>query len=158
MFEWPNQCFGCNKNTACCVGVRSDFTDNCYLWTGEISAHIYASDCVFTDPTLSFTGLATFQRNLASLKPILDRLLSSRSVSLLDCELREDEKCVVASWRMTGQFKLPWRPVLDLTGQTTFSYDPDSGNRVIRYDEEWGISAADALLQLLRAGPAPKEQ
>ena len=46
-------------------GLRADFEENEYLWSGKITAELYDEDCVFTDPTLSFTGLATFERNLA---------------------------------------------------------------------------------------------
>lgn len=140
------------------AGVQYDFTDGCYLWTGEISTHIYDDACVFTDPTLSFTGLSTFQRNLASLAPLIERLLSSRSIELRSCELLDAESCVVARWRMTGRFRLPWRPVLDLTGETRFTYAPAAGGRVVRYDERWDISAADALLQLVRPGGADSKQ
>lgn len=131
-------------------GVQGDFTDRCYLWTGEVSTEIYAEHCTFTDPTLSFQGLQTFQRNLASLKPVLDRILSFKAVDLLDCQLLEDEQAVVARWRMTGQFRFPWTPVLDLTGRTRFSYDPAIGNLVVQYHETWDVSASDALLQLLK--------
>jgi hypothetical protein len=40
----------------------------CYLWTGDIDPALYAGDCLFTDPTLSFRGLATFRRNLVGLR------------------------------------------------------------------------------------------
>jgi hypothetical protein len=36
------------------AGVRGDFTERGYLWTGDISAELYDRDCTFTDPTLSF--------------------------------------------------------------------------------------------------------
>jgi hypothetical protein len=36
------------------AGVQADFTENGYLWTGEITASLYDADCTFTDPTLSF--------------------------------------------------------------------------------------------------------
>lgn len=133
--------------------MRRDFTDNCYLWTGEISAEIYARDCVFTDPTLSFQGLATFQRNLASLRPVIDRLLADTGVELFSCTLDEHAGAVVAEWRMTGTFVFPWRPRLDIQGRTRFTYDADAGGRVVRYDESWNVSAAAALGQLLKPGP-----
>lgn len=51
-----------------------------------------------------------------------------------------------------GNFRFPWKPSLDLEGQTTFSYDPEQGNRIVCYSEEWGMAAADALKQLIRPG------
>lgn len=57
---------------------------------------------------------------------------------------------------MVGDFSvaLPWRPRIDLTGRTTFTYDPDRSYRIVRYQEEWDIPASQALLQLLKPGPA----
>ena len=50
-------------------GVRADYEERAYLWTGDIDASLYDADCLFTDPTLSFRGLDRFQRNIASLTP-----------------------------------------------------------------------------------------
>ena len=49
--------------------LRDDFRRG-YLFSGEINPEIYAPNCVFTDPTLSFSGLNTFRRNINNLKPI----------------------------------------------------------------------------------------
>ena len=35
-------------------GLKADYVERNYLWTGNIDAELYASDCTFTDPTLSF--------------------------------------------------------------------------------------------------------
>ncbi len=109
----------------------------------------YSSDCVFTDPTLSFEGLATFERNVAALRPLLLALVEDPVVELYSCELREPQAEVVASWRMIGDIRLPWKPVIDLCGQTRFEYDGDKGNRVVAYTETWEISGAEALRQIV---------
>jgi hypothetical protein len=132
------------------AGVRADFTENCYLWTGDITTNIYAEDCTFTDPTLSFKGLATYQRNLASLRPLVDRFVNQAHVDLLSCMLLLDKKCVVAEWRMTGSFSFPWKPCLDIQGCTKFTFDLTAGNRIVQYDEMWSMPAFTALMQLLR--------
>ena len=43
---------------------------------------------MFTDPTLSFTGLATFERNLANLDPWIERFVPPGRRS---CELKKIE-------------------------------------------------------------------
>jgi hypothetical protein len=43
------------------AGLRGDFEEREYLWSGRITDELYADACVFTDPTLSFKGLATFK-------------------------------------------------------------------------------------------------
>ena len=84
------------------AGVRRDFTDNNYLWTGKITLELYEESCSFTDPTISFTGVETHQRNLAALSWFVDRLVTECSSELLSCKLNEDSTAVVAQWRMKG--------------------------------------------------------
>lgn len=56
-------------------GVRADFGERCYLWTGDISAELYDADCSFTDPTLSF-------------KYVIDTVLLAVTHSALDADAR----------------------------------------------------------------------
>ena len=131
--------------------LREDFRRG-YLFSGEIDPEIYATDCLFTDPTLSFSGLNTFRRNIANLKPIIEKYIGSCAVLLHGIELKKIEKKVVADWTMYGTINLPWKPIINLQGQTTYTYD-DSENgakgRIIDYYERWQIPAVAALLQLL---------
>jgi len=131
-------------------GVRADYLERMYLWTGDIDAELYDEDCVFTDPTLSFRGLSAFEQNIANLKPFLDRLVKQPQVELFSIELDEDSLEVRAKWRMRANIALPWDPAVDLGGRTTFSYDPQKGNRIVDYREEWDIEAGAVLMQLLR--------
>lgn len=121
-------------------------------FAGNIDASLYDPDCVFTDPTLSFKGLDTFQRNVANLRPILNRLVPDGACDLFGIDLEEGACEVCARWRMYGTLRLPWRPRIDLTGQTRFRYAPERGGRVVEYREQWDLSAAEALLQLVRVG------
>lgn len=117
------------------------------------------------DPTLSFVGLDTFARNLENLQPILSRLVRDSDVELYSCELLGEgegdaggsggggEGAVRARWRMTGNLRLPWRPRIDLKGRTTFAFKDwgaDRGCLITAYQEEWEVSAAEAVLQLVR--------
>ena len=56
------------------AGLAVDF-GNEYLWSGKISPELYDEDCVFTDPTLSFEGLSTFEGNLENLDPWINRFV-----------------------------------------------------------------------------------
>lgn len=130
-------------------GVIGDF-ENGYLFSGQIDSEIYNEECVFTDPTLSFKGLSTFERNIKALKPILDKFVGDSSVILYDCQLDVAAKEVKAIWRMSGAVNLPWRPRIELTGNTILSYDTNKGGRIVDYYERWDLPAATALLQLFR--------
>ena len=130
-------------------GVRADYVDRLYLWTGDIDPDLYDDDCVFTDPTLSFRGLATFQKNLEALQPFLKALVREPAIDLYSCKLDEPNARVQAVWRMRGDLALPWRPAIDLKGRTTFTFDPSRGGRITDYEEEWQLDAGKALLQLV---------
>ena len=143
-------------------GLRSDFFEKEYLWSGKLDAELYAEECEFSDPTLSFTGLATFERNLKSLDPIIEKVVppENRRVSLVDIRKDTENRVVTAKWRMVGDFALPWRPRLELDGTTRFTYGSDG--RIVSYDESWdNLSAVEALLTVLRptfSGESPRRQ
>ncbi|KAG5178938.1 hypothetical protein JKP88DRAFT_77805 [Tribonema minus] len=134
------------------TGIKEDFVDKRYLWTGLIDDNLYSEDCLFTDPTLSFRGLSTWKKNVGSLRPLVNALVPEFGVDLLSCELNEKEKCVRARWRMWGYIKLPWQPAVDVIGRTRFTYDPAEGNRVVDYFETWELPAGEALMQLVTPG------
>lgn len=133
-------------------GIEADYR-RCYLWTGDIDPGLYAGDCLFTDPTLSFRGLAAFRRNLANLRPFIDTLVTEYRVDLREVTLDSPSQ-VQARWRMVGQLGgLPWRPLVDLEGTTRFRFDPARGNRIVEYRETWQSPAGEVLLRLLQPGP-----
>jgi len=133
------------------AGLRADFEEHEYLWSGKITAELYDEDCVFTDPTLSFGGLATFERNLANLDPWIERFVppGARSCELKKIELLDDGAAIVAEWRMVGDLALPWRPRLDLDGRTRYTLGGEGG-RISSYDEAWAITPSEALWMLVK--------
>jgi hypothetical protein len=128
--------------------IREDFRRG-YLFSGDIDPEIYEENCVFTDPTLTFSGLTTFLRNIQSLQPVLNYFLRDRLVVLYSLKNCRSSNSIEAKWRMSGDIALPWNPRIELTGKTKFSYTNKSG-RIYSYYENWDISATDALLQLIR--------
>lgn len=130
-------------------GVIGDF-ENGYLFSGQIDSELYDENCLFTDPTLSFRGLSTFERNIKAIKPALDIFVGDSLVVLYDCNVDTEANEVKAIWRMSGAIKLPWKPRIELTGNTVLSYDTDRGGRIVDYYERWDLPAAKALSQLLQ--------
>jgi len=137
-------------------GIREDFEERQYLWSGDIDPELYDEACTFTDPTLSFRGLGAFERNIRNLRPILDAVVPDERRR---CILRGLEReagprgRVLAEWTMVGDVSLPWGPRIRLSGRT--AYTPGRDGRIVSYDEQWDISAGEALLQLLRPAPGP---
>lgn len=129
-----------------------------YLFSGEIDFDVYDESCTFTDPTISFTGLSNFRRNIQAVRPLIDFFLLDRNVTLYSCRLIETQNDVgqiIASWKMSGGIKLFWNPRIELTGETTFSYKRNGGKYlIVDYFERWDIPPSEALLQLFQPGPA----
>lgn len=143
--------------------IEDDYIKNNYLWTGDIYLPAFESDCQFTDPTLSFTGLDTYVTNIQNLRPILNVVLGSSDYNncyskLLSIELNESEQYVQTRWNMVGTLEgLFWKPTIDVIGRTKFwfkktSIEEGSNHGVAKvffYDESWEISTAKALMQIL---------
>ena len=117
--------------------IGTEYTENNYLWTGNIDATSFAANCTFTDPTLSFQGVDKFVSNVRNLVPVVDFLLEGKTEEnsdsiLLDIRLNEEESFVETRWNMVGSLnRLPWRPKLDVIGRTKFWYE----KRVLDDDE-----------------------
>ena len=67
---------GYHRQLECCLLLRH-------------STSTLQEDCSFTDPTLSFSGLSTYKRNVGSLQGVLDRLVSDSRSVLYSCELQQ---------------------------------------------------------------------
>ncbi|GIL87599.1 hypothetical protein Vretimale_14712 [Volvox reticuliferus] len=128
--------------------ITADFKQ-AYLVTGVLDDSIYDPDCFFADPTVAFSGVDLWKRNLALLVPFLEQpLVELRDIRRLG---RNDEgaEVVRAEWRLQTLLRLPWRPLIDIDGATEYTLNPES-NRVVRHVESWGVSGTQALLQMLR--------
>lgn len=130
-------------------GLRREYVESNYLFTGKIDPTLYSRDCTFKDPTLSFESLATFEKNLENLGPIVDAFLKVGETTLYSIDLDRSRNRVLAKWRMYGEFKAFWDPILDIDGQTVFTYDEARLGKVVDYSETWGTPAGEALAQLV---------
>lgn len=137
--------------------IRDDYVENNYLWTGKLDLECFDPSCKFTDPTLSFEGTDTFQRNTQNLVPLVDRFVQNYQSILLD--IRTTPEYVETRWNMVGELNtLFWKPKIDVIGQTKFWFrkqmvdgEQKSSLQVYEYDEKWEIPAYQALLQLVTA-------
>ncbi|CAE7338561.1 unnamed protein product, partial [Symbiodinium pilosum] len=130
-------------------GIRADFEERQYLWSGNIDTELYSEACRFTDPTISFQGLSKFESNMRNLKPVVDALIPEemRRCVLRDIQLQDNGE-VVAKWAMVGKVSLPWSPRINVGGKTR--YTPGADGRIESYFEKWDIPAGEALAQLLK--------
>lgn len=136
-------------------GIREDFRRG-YLFSGEIDEEIYAGNCSFTDPTLSFEGLDTFVNNIASIRPLVDIFIDDAIVVLYSLSrVSSSPPSLQASWRMSGGLRLPWKPRIELLGRTTFLLSPSQGGRIVEYYEVWYTEPLQVLSQIFRPARKP---
>lgn len=128
--------------------IAADFEQG-YIVTGIIDTAIYDPDCYFADPTVAFSGLALWQRNLQLLLPFLIqpsvRLLHMKEVKTqegLPPQLR-------AEWELRTHLALPWRPLIAILGATDYYLNTD-GNQVVEHVETWNVSGAQAVAQIFK--------
>jgi hypothetical protein len=146
--------------------IKIEYTQNNYLWTGNIDAASFVSNCTFSDPTISFVGVDNYIKNVGNLVPIINYALGANGGSnstLLEITLVKDKGYIQTRWNMIGELnRLFWKPKIDVIGRTKFwyqqqqrqekidnHYDDDFYYQVYFYDEEWEIPAGLALLQLI---------
>jgi len=135
--------------------IRSDYVDRAYFITGVLSDGIYDDNCYFADPTISFTGRELWKRNLQLLIPFL----LHPSIDLLGLEQipsggeGEGRGSVIrAQWILKTWLRLPWRPFIEVEGETEYELGMPGNNQVIRHVESWNISGLEALLLIFTPG------
>lgn len=135
--------------------IERDF-ENGYFITGVIDDGCYDPNCSFVDPTVSFSGLDLWKRNLALLTPfLLSPKLNLLTMQRLGPNADGAEE-LEATWELATWLNLPWRPLISIEGSTRFTLNGRS-DQVVRHVESWNVTASEALLQLFRAtgGPPP---
>ena len=131
--------------------IRDDYVVHNYLWTGQLDLACFQENCTFTDPTLSFQGLATYETNIQNLVPLVERFCTNTQSILFDIQLNDEllQPYIQTRWNMKGDVSaLPWKPRIDVVGRTEFWYHPQT-YQIYSYDEEWELPAYQALFQLV---------
>mmetsp|Transcript_20812 Transcript_20812/g.30238 ORF Transcript_20812/g.30238 Transcript_20812/m.30238 type:complete len:216 (-) Transcript_20812:955-1602(-) len=126
--------------------IKDDYEQRQYFLTGDISRRVYLKTTEFIDPTVTVKGLDNWERNIKS----INRFITKKRIDLLN--IQKEQGLIRAKWRLVCTVSLPWRPVLDVYGQTEHFIDESSG-RIAVHVESWDSSASEALLQLVIPGP-----
>ena len=129
--------------------IEADFA-RAYFVTGQIDGAAYDPACAFVDPTVTVRGLAEWRRNIGALK----RWLVDPRVELESIAAAADGRSVVAAWRLVTGVALPWAPIVDVRGVTTYELAAADPPLVVRHVEAWRVPPAAAVAQLLRPGGA----
>ncbi|KAF6257037.1 hypothetical protein COO60DRAFT_50429 [Scenedesmus sp. NREL 46B-D3] len=131
--------------------IRQDY-QQAYFVTGVIDDSIYDPGCTFVDPTVQFSGLDLWKRNLQLLVPFLvEARIELMSISSMGRDSKGFEQ-IRAEWSLDTGLSLPWRPRVSILGSTIYTLNSDA-NQVVRHVEAWSVSAWQALLQIITPGP-----
>lgn len=126
-----------------------------YFLTGKMDVGLYAEDCEFADPFVSFKGRQRFVDNLSNLAGgfILD---SSTRMLGDETDLGNAAKGVLPSYKTRLMVKLrlglPWQPVLAWPWGVKHVFDPTTG-LIIQHIESWEVSPAAGVRMLFTPGP-----
>ncbi|KAK9796278.1 hypothetical protein WJX73_003180 [Symbiochloris irregularis] len=131
--------------------LREDFEQHAYFVTGDINEALYDADCLFEEPTIRFSGLKKWQRNLKLLVPFfVEPTIDLKRLEIVSSSPPQ----LQAAWRLRTQLKLPWKPLVDVGGCTDYLVDPDT-MQIVRHVEAWDVSPLQAIMQIFR--PPPKQ-
>ena len=114
-----------------------------YYITGKLNTMIYRDDCLFDgpDPDMPVEGLRKY---LSSASQLFD--VSNSEAELRTLHIGEEPNTIVATWRMAGVLRLPWRPSLPtMTGTTTYYLDDDG--LIYLHKETWDMSVLEAFVK-----------
>jgi hypothetical protein len=96
-----------------------------------------------------FRGLRKY---LNAASQLFDRAKSR--AELLSLDIISSDK-IVATWRMNGVLRLPWKPTLpEWTGSTTYHLDQDG--LIYIHEEDWDVSVMQAFMETFAPDVAKK--
>ena len=107
-----------------------------YFLSGEVDSLIYAEDCTFQDPFVSFQGRDRFVENLQNLGSFITEY-SAKPLSYVN-----NGNEVTTKFMVKLQLNLPWKPVLAWPWGVTCVIDEDN-YLITLHKETWDIEALE---------------
>ena len=118
--------------------------DRSYFLSGMVDEEIYDSDCVFSDPFVSFSGRERFVTNLAN----LGSFITNYSAKVLDYSTIDDT-VVQTKIMVKLELNLPWKPILAWPWGVKYTIDPETC-LIVDHEESWDIEAWEGVKQIFR--------
>lgn len=119
--------------------------DRQYFLSGTVDELIYAEDCTFSDPFVSFQGRRRFVENLQNLGSFIAKY-SARPLDSIT-ELDGTPFVVETKFMVKLQLNLPWKPVLAWPWGVVCTIDPKT-NLIVEHQEKWEIEPLEVSLLL----------
>ncbi|KAG7356178.1 DUF2358 domain containing protein [Nitzschia inconspicua] len=125
--------------------------DRSYFLSGEVDKDIYADDCLFEDPFVSFRGRDRFVDNLQNLGSFITKF-NAKVISYSDV-MGNNEKnippTIETKIMVKLELNLPWKPVLAWPWGVTYEIDPNS-YLITKHEESWDIEPWEGVKQIFR--------
>lgn len=112
-----------------------DDNDRQYFLSGTVDELIYAEDCTFSDPFVSFRGRRRFVQNLQNLGSFITKYSTK---PLAYTENMDGAVVVETRFMVKLQLNLPWKPVLAWPWGVLCKIDPET-NLIVEHQEKWDI-------------------
>jgi len=116
-----------------------------YFLSGQVDAEIYAEDCLFSDPFVSFRGRQRFIDNLAN----LGSFITKYDVKVLQTPEPMEENTVQTKFMVKLELNLPWKPILAWPWGVRYQINPITF-LVEEHEESWDIEPLEGVLQIFR--------
>lgn len=112
---------------------------------------LWESNCTFADPFNSFGGegsLKRFKTNADNLGRLVDTPQSKvTSVEVVINSKDETYDIIKVGWIFSSKLKLPWKPILAASGETSHYISRKTG-KISRYEERWKSKPFDVVKRL----------
>lgn len=116
-----------------------------YFLSGQVDKLIYAENCVFSDPFVSFAGRDRFVDNLKN----LGSFITKYDAKVLGYEVNQSELSVDTKVMVKLELNLPWKPIL--AWPWGVSYEIDKETFLIKsHKESWDIAPLEGVKQIFR--------
>jgi hypothetical protein len=121
------------------------------LPVGNMEMSLWETNCTFADPFNSFGGegsLKRFKSNADNLgKFVIDPISKVTNVDVVRGSTAEDYDIIKIGWIFSSKLKLPWKPVLAASGETSHYISRKTG-RIFKYVESWKSKPIEVVKRL----------
>jgi hypothetical protein len=116
-----------------------------YFLSGQVDKLIYAENCVFSDPFVSFAGRDRFVDNLKN----LGSFITKYDAKMIGYNINQNELSVDTKVMVKLELNLPWKPIL--AWPWGVSYEIDKETFLIKtHRESWDIAPFEGVKQIFR--------
>lgn len=116
-----------------------------YFLSGQVDKLIYAENCVFSDPFVSFAGRDRFVDNLKN----LGSFITKYDAKVLTYDVNQTDLSVDMKVMVKLELNLPWKPILAWPWGVLYEIDAETF-LIKSHRESWDIAPLEGVKQIFR--------